>query len=224
MAEIARSFHDLNYIDTLSCMDSPIHRIDPMAKLVTFLVFAVCVVSFGKYEVSSLIPYFFFPAVVVPLARIPVRYLAGKIALLLPFAVLIGIFNPLYDRDVLLTLCGLPVSGGMISFLSILVRFILTIAAALTLIAVTGFNGICAAMERFGVPKVFTTQLLMLYRYIFVLTTYLIIITLSRDLRAVGGKGSGLKASSCRRTRPTARCPAPCRPRCRGRARPGTVR
>lgn len=177
-------------------MDSPVHRIDPRAKLATFLVFAVCVVSFGKYEVSALLPYFFFPAVIIPLARIPAGYLAGKIVFLLPFAVLIGIFNPLYDRATLMTIAGLPVSGGMISFISILLRFILTILTALMLVAVTGFTGICMALERFGVPKVFTTQLLMLYRYLFVLTAEGMRMTRARDLRAVGRKGSGLKASS----------------------------
>ncbi|HPI93244.1 MAG TPA: cobalt ECF transporter T component CbiQ [Deltaproteobacteria bacterium] len=193
MAEIARSFHDLNYIDTLSCMDSPVHRIDPRAKLATFLIFAVCVVSFGKYEVSALLPYFFFPAVIIPLARIPARYFAGKIVFLLPFAVLIGIFNPLYDRETLLSIAGLPVSGGMISFVSILIRFILTILAALMLVAVTGFTGVCMALERFGVPKTFTTQLMMLYRYIFVLTSEGMRMARARDLRSVGRKGSGLK-------------------------------
>jgi cobalt/nickel transport system permease protein len=193
VAEIARSFHDLNYIDTLSCMDSPVHRIDPRAKLATFLVFTACVVSFRKYEVSALVPFFFFPAVIIPLARIPVRYLAGKIAFLLPFAVLIGIFNPLYDREVFLHIAGFPITGGMISFISILIRFVLTILAALMLIAVTGFNGICTALDRFGVPKAFTMQLLMLYRYIFVLTSEALRMARARDLRTVGRRGSGMK-------------------------------
>lgn len=196
MAGIARSFHDLNRMETLSLVDSPVHRVDPRAKLATFAVFAACVVSFGKYEISPLIPYFLFPAVTIPLARIPVRYLAGKVALLLPFAALMGIFNPLYDRDVLLVLGGLPITGGMVSFLSILLRSALTVTAALTLIAVTGFTGICAALERFGAPRVFTTQLLMLYRYLFVLTAEAGRMTRARDLRTVRRRGSGLKASS----------------------------
>lgn len=183
-------------METLSLADSPIHRVDPRAKLATFVVFAACVVSFGKYEISPLIPYCFFPAVTIPLARIPVRYLAGKVALLLPFAVLMGIFNPLYDRDVVLVVGGLSITGGMVSFLSILLRFVLTVTAALTLVAVTGFTGICAALERFGAPRAFTTQLLMLYRYLFVLTAEGVRMTRARDLRTISRGGPGLKASS----------------------------
>ncbi len=123
MAQIARSFYDLNYIDTLSCLDSPVHRIDPRAKLITFVVFIACVVSYNKYEISGLIPFFFFPAVIIPIARIPARYLVKKLLFLLPFAVLIGVFNPVYDRHILFSLGTLPVSGGVVSFVSILHPF-----------------------------------------------------------------------------------------------------
>jgi cobalt/nickel transport system permease protein len=193
MADIARSFYDLHYIDTLSCQDSPVHRIDPRAKLVTFLVFVACVVSFGKYEVSALVPYFLFIAVIIPLARIPARFLMRKILFLLPIAVLMGAFNPFYDRHALFYLGTLPVSGGLVSFFSILIRFILTVLAALILIAVTGFNGICMALERFHVPKAFSVQLMMLYRYLFVLTSEGVRMARARDLRAVGGQGLGIK-------------------------------
>jgi cobalt/nickel transport system permease protein len=193
MAQIAQSFYDLNYIDTLSCMDSPVHRIDPRAKLVTFIVFIACVVSFNKYEVSGLIPFFFFPAVIIPVARIPARYLVRKLLFLLPFAVLIGVFNPLYDRHILFSLGTLPVSGGVVSFVSILIRFTLTVLAALILIAVTGFNGICMALERFHVPRAFSVQLMMLYRYIFVLTSEAVSMARARELRAVGGQRLGIR-------------------------------
>jgi len=193
MARIERSFDELNFIDTLSVMNSPVHRIDPRAKLVTFSVFIVCVVSFGKHEVSALIPYVLFPAVIIPLAGIPARYLVKKMFFLLPFAVLIAAFNPLYDTRSLYSLGPLTVTSGMVSFASILTRFMLTVLGALTLIAVTGFNGICMALERFGVPKAFSVQLMMLYRYIFVLTSEASSMARARDMRSVGGKGMGMK-------------------------------
>ena len=81
----------------------------------------------------------------------------------------IGIFNPLIDTHVILTPFGIPVTGGWMSFLSIIVKFILTVSTALLLIAVTSFPGICEALERLKLPKVFVIQLLFLYRYLFVL-------------------------------------------------------
>jgi len=56
-----------------------------------------------------------------------------------------------------------------VSFVSILIRFLLTVLAAFVLVATTGFNAICLALEKVGVPNVFVMQLLFLYRYAFVL-------------------------------------------------------
>ena len=193
MAEIISSFNDLNYLDYLSTKDSPIHRLDPRAKLLTVIVFIATIVSFNKYSVSSLLPYFFFPAVMIPLAGIPVRYLTKKFLFLLPFAVIIGIFNPFFDRIPMLSLNGFFITGGWVSFASIIVRFTLTVLAAFILIAVTGFNGVCLALERFRIPKVFCTQLMMLYRYIFVLSNEAVRMTRARELRSMGRKGKGIK-------------------------------
>lgn len=163
------AFYDLGRLDLLAEKDSPIHRLDPRAKVITTLVFIVCVVSFGKYEVSRLLPFFLFPAFLIGMADLPFGYLLRKLLLVSPFVIFIGIFNPFFDREILLQVGSLHISGGWVSLVSILLRFMLTVGAALLLIATTGFPAICMALEKLGAPRVFTVQLLMLYRYIFVL-------------------------------------------------------
>lgn len=192
MAGIAGAFTDLNVLDLLSTGDTAAHRLDPRAKLLTVLLFIVSVVSFDRYEISGLLPYFFFPAVMIPLAGIPPRYLLGKCLALLPLAVLIGAFNPLFDRQPLVFLGPVALSGGMVSFLSILIRFSLTVLAAFILVAVTGFTGVCLALERFRVPRVFCVQLMLLYRYIFVLSGEASRMARAREMRSRGPKGTGI--------------------------------
>jgi len=46
---------------------------------------------------------------------------------------------------------------------------LLAVATGLALVAVTGFDDICRALGRLGLPRVFLVQLQFLYRYIFVL-------------------------------------------------------
>jgi cobalt/nickel transport system permease protein len=84
------------------------------------------------------------------------------------------------------------VTGGWLSFASIIVRALLTAAAALVLVAVTGFPAICMALERLGMPQPFAVQLLFLHRYLFVLTEEGARAARARELRAFGGKGRGL--------------------------------
>ncbi len=193
MASIDQGLFDLDRLDRMAGQDSPIHRLDPRTKLLTTLVFLVCVVSRGKYELSALLPYAVFPVAIAAVANLPAGYLARKLLAFAPFAVLVGAFNPFFDREPLLRLGTFAISGGWVSFASILVRFCLTIGAALVLIATTSFRGVCMALERLGVPNVFTTQLLFLHRYIFVLGEEGARMARARELRTFDGRGRGLR-------------------------------
>ena len=184
---------NLNYLDILSRQDSPLHRLDPRAKVLTVFIFICAVVSFGRYEVSALLPFFLFPAAMIGLGNLPARYLARKLLVILPFALLIGIANPLFDREVLVRIGPVGVSGGWVSCCSILLRFALTALAALILIAVTGFMGVCAVLERLGLPRVFTVQLLFIHRYLFVLSDEAGRMSRARALRSFGNRGMTLK-------------------------------
>jgi cobalt/nickel transport system permease protein len=191
MLKIDQNLFDIGRMDTLAMGDSPLHRLDPRAKLITTLVFIATVVSMGKYELSALIPFFIFPLVQIAAGGLPLSYLLRKVMIVAPFALFIGIFNPLLDREVLLQFGNLHISGGWVSYLSILLRFTLTVTAALTLIALTGFNAVCLALEKLGAPLPFVVQMLFLYRYIFVLTDEAARLVRARSLRSFESKGMG---------------------------------
>ena len=196
MASINGAVLDLKRLDLLANNDSGIHRLDARAKVLVTCVFIICIVSYGRYELAALFPFFIFPAVMIALANLPALFIARKVALLCPFVLLVGIFNPVFDREVLVHLGPLGISGGWISFASILVRSILTVGAAFILVGVTGFTAVCQALERLGMPQVFAVQLLFLYRYIFVLTEEGGRASRARELRSCGKKGLGIRSFS----------------------------
>lgn len=164
-----QAFLEPGLLDRLGHGDSSIHRLDPRAKLVVTFAFVLVVVSHDKYAVSALAPFFLYPAALLALSGIPVGQLVRKLVVTAPFALLVGLFNPLLDRAPLLELAGLEIAGGWVSFLSILLRFALTISALFLLVATTEIPALGRAAERLGVPRAFVVQLLMLYRYLFVL-------------------------------------------------------
>jgi len=191
MASIHSAVLDLKQLDLLANGDSPIHRLDARAKVLATLVFIVCVVSCNRYELTALFPFFIFPVVMIALAGLPPLFILRKIALLCPFVLAVGIFNPLFDREILLQLGPLGISGGWMSFASILTRSLLTIGAAFILVGVTGFTAVCQALESLGMPQVFAVQLLFLYRYIFVLAEESGRASRARELGSCGKKGQG---------------------------------
>jgi len=191
-----REYFNLGYLDTLSYRDTVIHRLDPRAKLLATLAFIITVVSFPKYEITGLLPFFLFPVLLIALGDIPARFIFKKVLLVSSFAIFIGIFNPLLDRHTAFVVSGVPVSGGWLSFGSIMIKFVLTISSALLLIATTSFPGICHALQKIGMPEIFVSQLLFLYRYLFVLTEVTMKVVRARDMRSFGSRGSGIKVFS----------------------------
>lgn len=193
MASLEDGIYDLGRLDQLAYRDTPVHRLDPRAKVVTTAVFLVCVVSFDKYAVLPMLPFVAYPLLLAADGGLPLGFLGKKLVAVAPFALLVGAFNPLLDREIVLQLGGLGIAAGWISYVSILLRFMLTAAAALVLIATTSFQGVCMALERLGTPEVLATQLLLLYRYIFVLAEETMRMARARALRSFGGRGMGMR-------------------------------
>jgi cobalt/nickel transport system permease protein len=192
MLSIDGAILDFKQLDLLANGSSSLHRLDPRAKVIATLVFIIAVVSFGKYELSPLLPFFIYPAALIGTANLPAGFIIRKTILVLPFAFVVGMFNPLLDRSPLLAVGTIIISGGFVSWIAIIVKAMLTVTAALTLVAVTGFPAICRALEQMGTPQAFTVQLMFLYRYIFVLTEEAGRASRARQLRACGKKGLGI--------------------------------
>lgn len=104
----------------------------------------------------------------------------------LPFILLIGVINPVFDHRVAMTVCGVDVWAGWISFISIVVRGLLSVQAALLLVYVCGFNGVCRALGRLGLPSVMVTQLLMVSRYMQTLGEEAVTMHRARQSRGYG--------------------------------------
>ena len=194
MGKLEHHFYDIGYMDTLAGQNTSVHRLDPRAKLITTMIFIAVVVSFGKYEISALIPYIFYPVFLLAAGNLPLAYILRRILLVSPFAILVGIFNPMLDQSTFMIVGGLSITGGWVSFASILLRFTLTVGAAMTLVAVTGFNAVCMALDKLGAPRFFALQLLFLYRYLFVLVDEAVRMVRARSLRVFDGKGMNITA------------------------------
>lgn len=170
MPPLTHATRQFRRMDRLSCGTSAMHRADARIKIAVCGVFLVCVLSWPPHAVTGLLPFFLFPVCVIRMAGLPLGYLVKRVLWIMPVAVMIGIFNPFLDRTPAGEWFGLTVTQGMISFISIMLRCFLTVFAAFTLLAVTGFARLCDGLRRLGAPRLLVTILTFLYRYAFVLT------------------------------------------------------
>lgn len=191
MQKLDATYYDVRYLDELSQYPTVLNKFDPRVMVIITFAFIVFVVSFDKYEISGLLPFSIYPIVLISLGNATYSDIFKRVILVAPFAFFIGIFNPFVDSIPAISLSGITVSFGWISFLSIMIKFVLTVSVSLSLVSLFGFTAICKSLDKLGMPHVFVVQLMFLYRYIFVLGEEAIRMNRARLLRSTNNKNMG---------------------------------
>ncbi len=188
MSKLEKAIYELNKMERTSEQSSPLHLLDPRAKLLITLLFLIFLLSLPLEDLSGLLLFFIYPIVSCARAGISYGSIFKRSLIVLPFIAFIGIFNPLIDRQIVFYVGGVGITSGWISFISILMRGIISVQAVFILIYTTGFYNICKGMRRMGIPSLLTTQLLFVYRYISVLLQEALSMDLARSARSFGRK------------------------------------
>lgn len=190
-SRIERAIVTLNERQLAATDDSHVAAVDPRAQLAVTLLYLVAMLSVPVTDAGMLIWFAAYPIVSAPLAHIPYERVFVKSLYVLPLIAVIGIFNPLFDRTPAFTAGHLTISRGWVSFLSVIIRGLLSVQTLLILVYVCGFNRLCEAMRRLGVPRVLVTQLLMVYRYLALLLQEALAMHRARAARAYGKSSYG---------------------------------
>jgi cobalt/nickel transport system permease protein len=135
-----------------------------------------------------MIPFMLYPAIIFSITQIPVLPILKRALVVLPLVLGIGIVNLIVDKSSI-DFGGLLISGGLLSLISLFIRYGLTVTAALLMIATTGIVKLSYAMRMMKIPKLLVLQVSLTYRYISVLFEEVAQTTLAYRLRAYGYKG-----------------------------------
>lgn len=180
-------------LEQLSGGNTCVHRLHPMVKLLTTVIFIVMVVSFDRYAFGRLIPYIFYPTLLMALSETPYSMLLKRFLIALPFCLFAGITNVIFDRASAFTIGDIAVSYGIVSFFTILFRTYLCVMAVLVLVSVTPLSEVTGAMRRLRIPHIFVTMFEMTYRYIGVLFEEAYSMYIAYTLRSTKAKGIEIK-------------------------------
>ena len=194
MNKMEKALSELGQMDELAVRESPVHDLNAGAKLLSTVVYILIVMSFDKYDLSGLVPMVLWPVLLFQMSGIPVRTCFYKLRIVLPLVMAVGLFNPLFDRDIMLRIGTIGVSGGTISMITLMLKGVFCLMASFLLVATTPFDSICAALSRIHVPGILVTLLLLTYRYVGVMTEELAVMTDAYHLRAPGQKGIHISA------------------------------
>lgn len=194
MDKLSHAQAELREMDALAAERSPLHRLHPLCKLLLTAVYIVTLVSFPKYALFPLIVMALYPVIQFQIADIPLRLCFHKLRFILPLVCAVGLVNPFLDRTPLFLLGSLTVTGGVVSMLTLMGKGILALTASFLLIATTPIDTLCAALRKLHVPAIFTTLLLLTYRYIGLMLEEVSVMSQAYSLRAPGQKGLHISA------------------------------
>lgn len=194
MNQAERACRELQAMDELAAQDSPVHRISGLVKLLVTVLYIIITVSFSRYDLSGLFFMVLYPVIAYQLAMIPLRTCFHKLRLVMPLVCAVGLLNPLFDRQILLTVGAVGISGGVISMLTLMMKGVFCLMASFLLIATTSIESICGALRRLHCPKILTSLLLLTFRYVSVLLEEVAVMSEAYHLRAPGQRGIHISA------------------------------
>lgn len=161
-------------------------KVDPRALLLVTVIFLCMMLGVPTMHLDVLLWYALYPIIAAPLFGLTYSSVFLQSLIVLPLVLLLGIFNPIVDKSLVVTYGGVVVTRGWLLFFGIVIRGLLSMQALLILIRSIGFVGIVRAMGRLGIPRFLTTQLLMVFRYIRVLIEEGLTMKAARDARSYG--------------------------------------
>lgn len=165
--------------------------ISDRAAIVLLALFILFVISVPKYDLAGVLAFASFPLLFLTGSGIALSPLMKRLLLATPFILFMGAGNIVLDRAPDFTIGGLTLTRGMVSATVMATKTVATLSALLGLLACMPFHRFGRALRSLGVPEVFVTQLLLVYRYSFLLSEEAAMMQKARDLRSFNGKGRG---------------------------------
>ena len=184
----------VNAFDQYYSVNSFIHRLDPRVKVIitVALIFSNALLPDGSwlaFGITWLVVLF-----LNELTHLGLGYTFKRSFVVLPFilvaitAIFSPVGEPLAEWDLgFITL--IPTDFGVYRFVSIMIRSWLSIQIAILLVSTTQFPSLIHALEHLRVPRVLTTIVAFLYRYLFVLTDETFRLMRAREARSAGLPG-----------------------------------
>lgn len=143
-----------------------INQIHPVVKVFATLAYIIILTSLDKYQLNKAIMLGLYPIALISISNIPIKEMLGKMILPILFGISLGVLNPYFDREIVYITQNIYVTGGIISFFTLLMKATFSVLATLILVATTKIEDIGSALNQLKVPAMLTTLLLLTFRYI----------------------------------------------------------
>lgn len=175
-------------IDDFSLKNHLLSAVDPRVHLLLTFAFIIAIVFSSSHHPEQLLPFIPYILLQAKLIGIPLRWLAGRLLLILPFILFMGIFNPWLERSEQFIAFGHSFSIGWLSLISIVLRGLLCVSLGILLISNCGIVGISQGLYQLKMPKIFCLMVYFIYNYFSLLAQEMVRIQKAYLLRKLSRK------------------------------------
>lgn len=182
---------DLFLIDRYSNLESPVHKLNPVVSLVSFLTFVIVVVL---VPVGSFVPLFVALISLSSTAfvsKVPLRFILRRSLVIVPFAIAVGALSLLWKgaESMIQHSASDPIafhSPEVRMFLNTVLKSFVCVLGMILLVTTAGSANLLGAMRRIGVPATLTVGTCFLFRYVSVVADEFFRMKRSRESRRAG--------------------------------------
>jgi cobalt/nickel transport system permease protein len=149
---------------------SPIHRLDPRAKILGLAGVTVVAVTTPLHAWPAYVACFAALAAIAAVARIAPGVIWSRVRVILPLVVFVAAFVPFVRGGPTVPAGPLALSeAGLATFAVVTAKATIGALAAILLGATTSFPDILHGLERLRTPRLLTVIAAFMYRYVFVI-------------------------------------------------------
>ncbi|MEW6557864.1 MAG: energy-coupling factor transporter transmembrane component T [Elusimicrobiota bacterium] len=146
-----------SFFDKYSYLETPVHKIPVIIKIISFLIFAISIILFSEWSFLVYLIGFFILVITVYFSKVPVFFIIKKILTIFPFIFIISLCN-FFSKSLNYTI-----------IIKTVLNSTLILIAIILLVETTKFPKLLNGLSKLGIPKIIILLLSFIYRYFFVL-------------------------------------------------------
>ncbi len=161
----------------------------PSVSIVLTLIYVVCVTSLSIYNVVGLLQMFLFVFILFEMHDLSFVAIFVRLRVVWALLFLLGIANVFIDRSIVIYWLGIPMSGGVLSFMTLYLKEFLCVSACWAMVQIHGMENLCYGMQKLHVPRVLIVVIMLIDRYLIQLLKEVQRSSIAYSFRAPNQKG-----------------------------------
>ena len=193
MNKIEDAIYQVHFMDDKANSNTFLNKIHPLVKLSITIMYILLLTSINKYNLTATLAMSIYLIIVSIIGDLSIKNSMKRLSPVWLLLIVIGIANPILDREVITYIGMVPITAGMVSMMTLALKGIFAMISSYFLIITTGVENICYALKKIHIPNILITVFMLIYRYVIVFLKEVQRIWIAYSLRAPKQNGVNFK-------------------------------